>query len=95
MKITKARLKEIIEEELEEVIRPRMNVGSSGLRPPGVPAAPPPPLPEKPPMADESDLRDKLMGMVMSYYKVSQTDPSVPRHVLHAFERLAQEIAKG
>ena len=94
MKITKARLKEIIEEELGEVIRPRMNVGSSGLRPPGVPAAPPPRT-EDPPVADASALRDRLMGMVMSYYKVSKTDPKVPGHVLHAFERLAQEIAKG
>jgi hypothetical protein len=92
MKITKADLKKIIEEELGEVIRPRMNLGSSGLRAPGVPAAPPPEAPT--PSADSVDLRGKLMGMVMSYYKVSKADPNVPSHVLRAFERLAQEIAK-
>ena len=101
MKITKARLKEIVKEEVIEALRPRIDIGSSGLQPrvgkysrsPEVTPAPPPS--EKPPIADESALRDKLMSMVMSYYKVSQADNSVPEHVLRAFERLAQEIAKG
>ena len=96
MKITKARLKEIISEELEEMLAPpagRMRgLGSSGL-PPGGPS---PEMEMEPlPPADSSALRDRLWNMVTSYIEVSGKDPSVPGHVLHAFERLAQEIAKG
>jgi hypothetical protein len=95
MKITKERLKEIIEGELEEIIRPRMNVGSSGLRPSTTLGISPEAPSSTQDSSDSTDLRTKLMGMVMSYHKVSKSDPNVPSHVLRAFERLAQEIAKG
>ncbi len=91
MKITKARLKEIISEELEELLAPPGTPRIASLSPRSMPTSAPV---EDPPETKEA-LRDRLMGMVMSYYKVSKTDPKVPGHVLHAFERLAQEIAKG
>lgn len=98
MKLTKARLKEIIEEELGEVIRPRMSVGSSGLRPPGVPAAPAP-EPETPseepapPATDPS--RDRIWNMVNAYIKFAKKDSNVPDHIHYALNKIAQEIAKG
>ena len=98
MKLTKARLKEIIEEELGEVIRPRMSVGSSGLRPPGVPAAAPPepetPV-EEPAPAPSDPSRDKLWSMVNAYIKFAKNDPNVPDHIHYALTKIAQEIAKG
>ena len=101
MKITKGRLKEIIKEELTNEASGRIPMATSGgpgYRAPGIPAAPAPEMPTdtpEPELADESELRDRLMGMVMSYYRVSKADSNVPNHVLRAFERLAQEIAKG
>ena len=97
MKITKARLKEIISEELEEMLTPPGTPRMSTLGPSGLsPGEPSPEMETEPlPPADSSALRDRLWNMVTSYIEVSGKDPSVPGHVLHAFERLAQEIAKG
>ena len=91
MKLTKARLKEIIEEELGEIIRPRMSVGSSGLRAPGVPAAPAP-EPETPAPSQSAELGD-LFKTVATTHKVAKADPSVPEHVVHSLSQIAGQIA--
>ena len=103
MKLTKARLKEIVEEELGEVIRPRMDithgipprrdippVRSGELRPPDAPAAP-----EEPVEAPSDESRDRLWNMVNSYIKFAKKDPNVPDHIHYALNKIAQEIAKG
>ena len=91
MKLTKARLKEIIEEELGEVIRPRMSVGSSGLRPPGVPAAPAPEPATSAP-SQSAELSD-LFKTVVTTHKVAKADPSVPEHVVRSLNQIAGQIA--
>tara|TARA_R110000824_G_scaffold203929_1_gene388647 strand:- start:1108 stop:1383 length:276 start_codon:yes stop_codon:yes gene_type:complete len=91
VKITKARLKEIISEELEELLVPPGTPRIASLSPRSMPTSAPV---EDPPETKEA-LRDRLWNMVTSYIEVSGKDPSVPGHVLHAFNRLAQEIAKG
>ena len=97
MKLTKARLKEIIEEELGEVIHPRISVtpGIPPVRPGGLrpPDAPPPTEEPVGPAADES--RDRLWSMVNAYIKFAKKDPNVPDHIHYALNRIAQEIAKG
>ena len=97
MKLTKARLKEIIEEELGEVIRPRMAitpgippVRPGELRPPVAPAAP-----EEPAEAASDESRDRLWSMVNTYIKFAKKDPNVPDHIHYALNKIAQEIAKG
>jgi hypothetical protein len=91
MKITKAKLKEIISEELEELLVPAGTPRIASLSPRSMPA----PAPVEDPPKTKEELRDRLWTMVTSYYEVSSMDPSVPQHVMHAFERLAQEIAEG
>ena len=103
MKITRESLAKIIEEELGEVIRPRMSithgipprrdippVRSGELRPPDAPAAP-----EEPAEAPSDESRDRLWNMVNSYIKFAKKDPNVPDHIHYALNKIAQEIAKG
>jgi hypothetical protein len=97
VKLTKARLKEIIEEELGEVIRPRMDitpgippVRPGELRPPVAPAAP-----EEPAEDPSGESRDRLWSMVNTYIKFAKADPNVPDHIHYALNKIAQEIAKG
>ena len=98
MKITRENLTKIIEEELGEILRPRMNVGSSGLRPPGVPAAPAPEMapspPEGPVMVNLpiGALQD-LYGMIKGEHDVSMADDQTPERVTKSLSRIAGTLA--
>ena len=98
MKLTKARLKEIVEEELGEVIRPRMDithgipprrdippVRPGELRPPDAPAAPAP---------SRSAELDSLFKTVVATHKVAKADSSVPDHVVRSLSQIAGQVAK-
>ncbi len=88
MKLTKARLKEIIEEELGEVIRPKMQI-TPGIPPvrSGELRSPITPAPSR--GAELSDLFNK----VVTTHKVAKADPSVPEHVVSSLSQIAGQIA--
>ena len=88
MKLTKARLKEIIEEELGEVSRPKMQI-TPGIPPvrSGELRSPITPAPSR--GAELSDLFNK----VVTTHKVAKADPSVPEHVVSSLSQIAGQIA--
>ena len=92
MKITRESLAKIIEEELGEILRPRMNVGSSGLVAP--PSAPAPEMapeqPEGPVMVQVpiGALQD-LYGMIKGEHDVSMADNQTPERVTKSLSRIA------
>ena len=88
MKLTKARLKEIVEEELGEVIRPKMQI-TPGIPPvrSGELRSPITPAPSR--GAELSDLFNK----VVTTHKVAKADPSVPEHVVSSLSQIAGQIA--
>ncbi len=103
MKIKIDRLREIIQEELQKETQGPLDF-SKGRDPavtqtPDLAAVPAPaetPAPTSAPEEPASDdLRVRLSSMLESYIKVSTADPRVPQHVLYAFNRLAEEVAKG
>ena len=98
MKVTRESLARIIEEELGEILRPRMNVGSSGLRPPGVPAAPAPEMapaqPEGPAVVEVPiDALQDLYGMIKGEHDVSMADNQTPERVTKSLSRIAGTLA--
>ena len=88
MKLTKARLKEIIEEELGEVIRPKMQIT------PGIPPVRSGELrsPITPAPSQGAELSD-LFNKVVTTHKVAKADPSVPEHVVSSLSQIAGQIA--
>ena len=98
MKINRQDLTKIIEEELGEMLRPRMNVGPSGLRPPGVPAAPAPEMapeqPDGPVMVEVPiDALQDLYGMIKGEHDVSMADNQTPERVTKSLSRIAGTLA--
>ena len=93
-----SRLRKIIQEELQKETQNPLDF-SAGRDPSFPRAMPPEPAPptEEPAMEEPSsgDLQSRLATMIESYISVSSADPRVPQHVIYAFNRLAEEVAKG
>ena len=90
MKLTKARLKEIIEEELGEVIRPhRITPGIPPIRPGELR----PPVTPTAPTSSQGAGLDDLFQTVVATHKVAKADPSVPEHVVRSLSQIANQIA--
>jgi hypothetical protein len=99
MNLNRESLAKIIEEELGEILRPRMSVGQSGLRPPGVPVAPAPEMapeqPEGPVMVEVpiGDLQD-LYGMIKAEYDLSKADDRTPERITKTLSAIAGALVK-
>ena len=92
MKITRESLARIIEEELGEILRPRMNVGSSGLVAP--PSAPAPEGPAGPVMVQiPIDALQDVYGMVKAEHDLSKADNQTPERVIQSLSRIAGTLA--
>ena len=86
MKITRESLARIIEEELGEMLRPRMNVGSSGLTgPPPAPEMPTGPVMVQVPI----DALQDVYGMVKAEHDLSKADNQTPERVIQSLSRIA------
>ena len=97
MKININRLREIIGEELQKETQGPLDFSAG--RDPAVSRTPDVMTDLPPPRAMEEptsgDLQARLATMIESYISVSSADPRVPQHVIYAFNRLAEEVAKG
>ena len=107
MEMKLKRLREIIQEELQKETQSPLDFSAG--RDPSFPRAMPPepasrPMPPEPAAPTEEpameeppsgDLQTRLATMIESYISVSSADPRVPQHVIYAFNRLAEEVAKG
>ena len=90
MKITRESLARIIEEELGEMLRPRMNVGSSGL----TAQAPAPEMPAGPVMVQVPiDALQDVYGMVKAEHDLSKADNQTPERVIQSLSRIAGTLA--
>ena len=90
MKITRESLARIIEEELGEILRPRMNVGSSGL----TAQAPAPEMPSGPVMVQVPiDALQDVYGMVKAEHDLSKADNQTPERVIQSLSRIAGTLA--
>ena len=90
MKITRESLARIIEEELGEMLRPRMNVGSSGLTgPPPAPEMPAGPVMVQVPI----DALQDVYGMVKAEHDLSKADNQTPERVIQSLSRIAGTLA--